>query len=194
MNTETVVTMCERLARKMGRPQHYEDLLSEGVLKCLEVLRDTPNTHPANVYRAAKRRMHDYINFDCHGLSVPASDAARAIARGNDPEGREDYSGSGLEALKAALTAEPAEYEDDTYCGNSATPEQVLIEKQTSHALTAIINKHLTAEDAEIIIMRYFEEHTQDEVANLLSVSQKSVSIREKKALGKIRLQTCNNL
>lgn len=194
MNTEKVVTMCERLARRMGRPQHYDDLVSEGVLKSLELLHDTPNTHPANVYRAAKRRMHDYLNFDCHGLSLPASDAARTIARGNDTEGRDDYSERGLEALRSVLTVEPQEYEDELHCGKDATPEQLLIEKQTSHALTAIISKHLTEDEAEIIILRYFEEATQEEVANLFSLSQKSVSIREKKALRKIRLQACNNL
>ena len=194
MNTDTIVTMCERLARRMGRPQHYEDLVSEGILKCLEILRETPDTHPANVYRAAKKRMQDYIHFDCHGLSVPASDAARSISRGNDTTDREDYSEKGIEALKVALSAESLEYDDDTTCGNHATPEQLLIDKQTSHALTAIINNHLTDEEAEIIILRFFEEATQEEVADLFSLSQKSVSIREKKALRKIRLHACNNL
>jgi RNA polymerase sigma factor (sigma-70 family) len=194
VNTDSIVTMCERLARKTGRPQHYEDLVSEGVLKSLEVLQDTPDTHPANVYRAARRRMYDYINFDCHGLSVPASDAARSIARGNDTTDRDDYSERGLEALRAVLTVEVTKYEDDLHCGKEATPEEILIEKQTSNALTKIINNYLTDAEAEIIILRYFEEATQEEVADLFSLSQKSVSIREKKALRKIRLQICNNL
>jgi RNA polymerase sigma factor (sigma-70 family) len=191
---EDVVTMCERLARKIGRPQHYEDLVSEGILKSLELLADAPDTHPANVYRAARKRMYDYLAFDCHGLSVPASDAARAVARGNDITDRDDYSERGIEALKAALTVEPLEYDDDIYCGMDATPEQLLIDKQTSHALTEIINEHLTEEEAEIIILRFFEEATQEEVADLFSLSQKSVSIREKKALRKIRIHACNNL
>lgn len=194
MDTETIVTMCERLARKMGRPQHYDDLLSEGILKSLEVLHVTPDTHPANLYRAAKKRMHDYLHFDCHSLSVPASDAARAVARGNDPTDRGDYSKRGLEALKAALTTEVVGYEDDAQCSNSATPEQVLIDKQTSQTLTELINECLTEAEAEVIILRYFEGATQEEVADLFSLSQKSVSLREKKALKKLQLQVCNNL
>jgi RNA polymerase sigma factor (sigma-70 family) len=138
--------------------------------------------------------MYDYINFDCHGLSVPASDAARAVARGNDTADREDYSERGLEALRAALTLEPIEYEDDLHCSKDATPEEILIDKQTSQTLTNIINNCLTDAEAEIIILRYFEEATQEEVADLFSLSQKSVSIREKKALRKIRLHICNNL
>ena len=194
MNTETVVIMCERLARKMGRPQHYEDLLSEGVLKSLEVLHDTPDTHPANVYRAARKRMYDYVNFDCHGLSVPASDAARAVARGNDTSEREDYSERGLELLRATLDSEWSEYDEDFTESYLPTAEEALINKNTGEALTKLILEVLTDDEAYIIILRYFEEATQDEVADLYGLSQQAVSLKEGKALRKLRLRLCNIL
>ena len=194
MNTETVVTMCERLARKMGRPQHYEDLVSEGVLKSLELLHDTPDTHPANVYRAARKRMYDYVNFDCHGLSVPASDAARAVARGNDTSEREDYSERGLELLRATLDSEWSEYDEDFTESYLPTAEETLINKDTGETLTRMILEALTDDESQIIILRYFEEATQDEVADLYGLTQQAVSLREVRALRKLRLRVCNIL
>lgn len=194
MNTETVVTMCERLARKMGRPQHYEDLVSEGVLKSLEVLDDTPDTHPANVYRAARKRMYDYVNFDCHGLSVPASDAARAVARGNDTSERDDYSERGLELLRATLDSEWGEYDEDFMESYLPTAEETLINKDTGETLTRMILEALTDDESQIIILRYFEEATQDEVADLYGLTQQAVSLREVRALRKLRLRVCNIL
>ena len=194
MNTETVVTMCERLARKMGRPQHYEDLVSEGVLKSLEVLDDTPDTHPANVYRAARKRMYDYVNFDCHGLSVPASDAARAVARGNDTSERDDYSERGLELLRATLDSEWGEYDEDFTESYLPTAEETLINKDTGETLTRMILEALTDDESQIIILRYFEEATQDEVADLYGMSRQAVSLREIRALRKLRLRLCNIL
>jgi RNA polymerase sigma factor (sigma-70 family) len=194
VNTETVVTMCERLARKMGRPQHYEDLVSEGVLKSLEVLDDTPDTHPANVYRAARKRMYDYVNFDCHGLSVPASDAARAVARGNDTSERDDYSERGLELLRATLDSEWGEYDEDFMESYLPTAEETLINKDTGETLTRMILEALTDDESQIIILRYFEEATQDEVADLYEMSRQAVSLREIRALRKLRLRLCNIL
>lgn len=194
MNTETVVTMCERLARKLGRPQHYEDLVSEGIVKSLELLLDTPDTHPANVYRAARKRMYDYIHFDCHGLTVPASDAARSIARGNDTNDRDDYSERGLELLRTTLSSEWGEYDEDLLESYLPTAEETLINKDTGETLTRLILEVLTDDEASIIILRYFEEATQDEVADLYGLSQQAVSLKESKALRKLRIQVCNIL
>jgi RNA polymerase sigma factor (sigma-70 family) len=194
MTIEDTVIMCERLARKTGRPQHYEDLVSEGVLKSLEVLHETPDTHPANVYRAARKRMYDYINFDCHGLSVPASDAARSIARGNDTTDRDDYSERGLELLRATLDSEWGEYDEDFVESYLPTAEETLINKDTGETLTRLIFEVLTEDEADLIILRYFEEATQDEVADLYGMTQQAVSLRESRALRKLKIRLCNIL
>lgn len=194
MTNLEVIKLCKRLARKIGRPQHYEDLVSEGVLKSLEVLHETPDTHPANVYRAARKRMYDYIKFDCHGLSVPASDAARSIARGNDATDREDYSERGLELLRTTLSSEWGEYEDELVESYLPTAEETLINKDTGETLTRLIFEVLTEDEADIVILRYFEEATQDEVSDMYQVSRQAVSLKEKKALRKLRLRLCNIL
>jgi len=54
MEMNDIVIMCERLARKFNRPQHYDDMVSEGILKVYELLGKDPETHPANLYRESR--------------------------------------------------------------------------------------------------------------------------------------------
>lgn len=194
MNTETIVTMCERLAYKFNRPQHYEDMAGEGILKCLEMLDENPEEHPANLYREAKRRMYDYANFDCHGLAIPASDAARAVARGNDTAGRDDYSERGLDLLREALGSDWGSYEEDVLEGSCKTGEDSAIESDLARVVSDAIVSVLDDEEAQLVTLRYFEDATQDEVSLLMGMSQQAMSLREKKALRKLRLALCNIL
>lgn len=194
MEMTEIVTMCERLSRKFNRPHHHEDLVSEGILKVYELLEKDPETHPANLYREARRRMYDYLNFDCNGLSVPASDTARTVSRTGDVGQGSSWSQEATENLKRALSADWGEYDDDMTDGNHATPEEILIDKQTNQVLTNIINKVLTEDEAELVILRYFEDATQEEVADLYGLTRQGVSLREKKALRKLKFQVCNIL
>jgi RNA polymerase sigma factor (sigma-70 family) len=169
-------------------------MVSEGVLKVYELLEKDPETHPANLYREARRRMYDYLNFDCNGLSVPASDTARTVSRTGDVGQGSSWSQEATENLKRALSADWGEYDDDMTDGNHATPEEILIDKQTNQVLTNIINKVLTEDEAELVILRYFEDATQEEVADLYGLTRQGVSLREKKALRKLKFQVCNIL
>lgn len=187
MQMTEIVTMCDRLSRKFNRPHHHEDLVSEGVLKVYELLRKDPETHPASLYREARRRMYDYLNFDCNGLSVPASDTARTVSRTGEAGQGSSWSDAATENLKAALSAEWGEYDDDMTRGEHATPEEILIEKQTNQRLTDLIGKVLSEEEAELVILRFFEDATQSEVANLFGLTQQSIALREKKALRKLK-------
>jgi RNA polymerase sigma factor (sigma-70 family) len=78
--------------------------------------------------------------------------------------------------------------------GDHATPEEILIDKQTNQVLTNIINKVLTEDEAELVILRYFEDATQEEVADIFGLSQQGAGLREKKALRKLKFQVCNIL
>jgi RNA polymerase sigma factor (sigma-70 family) len=52
----------------------------------------------------------------------------------------------------------------------------------------------LTEDEADLIILRYFEEATQDEVADLYGMTQQAVSLRESRALRKLKIHLCNIL
>ena len=194
MDTEEIMKLCERLARRFNQPHHYDDMVSEGVLKCLDMLSSNKEEHPAKIYREAKRRMHDYINFDCHGLTVPASDAARATVRGNDTSDRDDYSERGLELLREALNSEWGSYEEDILEGDHKTGEELTIEHDLAKVVNQAVASSLDEEETQVIALRYFEDATQDEVSVIMGLSQQGVSLREKKALRKLRLALCNIL
>ena len=83
MNTEEMMKMCRSLAYKYNSPNQFDDLVSEGMLECLEQV-DQGNTHGANLRRMANRAMHDYINIKTLAVSVPLSEPARSLARGTD--------------------------------------------------------------------------------------------------------------
>ena len=51
------------------------------------------------------------------------------------------------------------------------------------------IIKDLSTKEKKIIILRYFRDYTQGDVANLLGVSQVQISRLENKILKKIRLK-----
>ena len=52
----------------------------------------------------------------------------------------------------------------------------------------------MTEDEAELVILRFFEDATQDEVADVFGLTRQGVSLREKKALRKLKFHVCNNL
>ena len=64
MNDKEIMGMCKKLAYRYNSEAHREDMMQEGILVCYEVLAEEPDAHPAKLYRAAKSRMHDYLNID----------------------------------------------------------------------------------------------------------------------------------
>ena len=63
-------------------------------------------------------------------------------------------------------------------------------EKLDKMMLKKIIGE-LSPRDRKIILLRYFADKTQSEVARVLSVSQVQISRLESKILGKIRSEYC---
>ncbi len=63
-------------------------------------------------------------------------------------------------------------------------------EKLDKMMLKKIINE-LSPRDKKIILLRYFADKTQSEVARVLSVSQVQISRLESKILGRIRSEYC---
>ena len=70
--------------------------------------------------------------------------------------------------------------------GNASDPEK---EKLLNHILLEELLSSLTEQERLLIRMRYFEDHTQIEVAGEMGISQVQVSRMEKKILAKLRRQ-----
>ena len=58
-------------------------------------------------------------------------------------------------------------------------------------AITKLI-ENLIPRDKEIILLRYFKDKTQNDVAKILGISQVQVSRIEKKILSKMRMELAN--
>ncbi len=81
------------------------------------------------------------------------------------------------------------EGEDSTQMLIEKISDDKSIEKQMDYFLLFSIIKQLSSRDKKIIILRYFRDKTQREIAEILGVSQVQVSRLETKILNQIKLK-----
>ena len=81
------------------------------------------------------------------------------------------------------------EGEDSTQMLIEKIPDDNPIDKQMDYFLLLNIIKELPSRDKKIIILRYFRDKTQREIADILGVSQVQVSRLESKILNQIKIK-----
>ena len=194
MESKEIIKMCEKIAYKYNRPEDFEDIVQEAVLACYEVLAVKDEPHPAELYRAAQKRAYDYVNFDTHGLTIPASDTARSVSRKGEAGESSSWSDEAVDHLTMVLHSEWGEYDDEMVDGDYKNPEELLIDKQTHSELLETLCDVLSERELKIIRLRYFEDMTQDEVAEEFGVVQSTIKKWEDKALNTVKKRLCNNL
>lgn len=187
MGGEEIVSMCEKLAGRYKSPQHYDDLVSEGILACYEALAEDEDAHPAHLWRMASRRMYDYLNIDTAPLSVPKSDTARKVARGSG-EHTGHYSDSGIRNLEEALRGDVVGL-DDFMAFVPDHAEEYERKDFIGYVITVAIET-LSYEEMFLVKRRYFDGMTQEELAIEDDTTKMTISRREAAALEKLR----NNL
>jgi RNA polymerase sigma factor (sigma-70 family) len=178
MNENDIIKMCQRLAKKYKDPQEYDDLVSEGVMRCLE-LKNKGESKKNLFYTHAAFAMNDYYNIKRHSVNVPVQAKAKSMSQEDEIKSWTDL------AMHNVLYSETVELDESC----SATPS-VEIEYEKKEWLRYLKSKMvevLDEEELKIIDMRYFSNMTQDDVANRLGKHQKWVSRKEIKALKKIR-------
>ena len=177
MNTDEIITMCERLARKYRNPSVFDDLVSEGVLAVYERLADKSDEYPASLYRRANKAMHDYINIKSKAVTIPLSNMSTQVSKGKD-WGNQTYSKGGKETLSEALSSTTVCF-DETFMVE--VPDCTDTYERKDFREKAM--KNLNERESEVIRLRYFIGLTQDEVCEMYEVSRQQVSIWEKSAL-----------
>jgi RNA polymerase sigma factor (sigma-70 family) len=178
MNENDIIKMCQRLAKKYKDPQEYDDLVSEGVLKALEVVAKG-KTDKNLLYSYIQGAMNEYYNIRKHTVHVPVQDKAKRFSVENDP-----YNWTEI-AMFNVLYSETAELDE-----NSSTTPSVEIEYEQKEWIRYIKKKMievLDEEELKIIDMRYFSNMTQDDVSKHMSHNQVWVHRKEKEALRKIK-------
>ena len=104
-----------------------------------------------------------------------------------------------LEPQETVFIMDSCKYPVSIYDSNDDNSKSLIDKLQTSEnedekldkmMLKKIINE-LSPRDKKIILLRYFADKTQSEVARVLSVSQVQISRLESKILGRIRSEYC---
>jgi len=181
MRSKEILKMCRSLARKYNDPQEYEDLVSEGVIACLELL-ESGETNKNALYTRAAFIMNDYYNIKRSPVYVPIQGKAKGMSSDDDISGWTET------AMHNALYGESVEIEEHTL--QVPSTEELYERKEWLARVQTIALTCLTQEEWSIIKMRYWEDMTQDEVATVLCKNKMWVSRKERSALDKI----CNNL
>jgi RNA polymerase sigma factor (sigma-70 family) len=187
MKPETIMMMCEGLARRYKNPNHYDDLVGEGVLQCYEILAEDPKSHPAKLYREANRRMHDYLNLDVFPVAIPASDVSRRLSRNIDTEefGDHTWSEDGINYLRNILSSEIIPF--DTASLFNETVEENYEEMDFYNKLNEQIELQLDEDERLLLHMKFVESMTQVDMGDFFGISQPAIVLRETKIFSKLR-------
>ena len=179
--------MCEGLARRYKNPNHYDDLVGEGVLQCYEILAEDPKPHPAKLYREANRRMHDYLNLDVFPVAIPASDVSRRLSRDIDADefGDTNWSEDGINYLRNILSSEIIPF--DTASLFNETVEENYEETDFYNKLNTQIELQLGEDERLLLHMKFVENMTQVDMGDFFGISQPAIVLRETKIFSKLR-------
>ena len=188
MNSSEIVSLCKSLAGRYRNQNHYDDLVSVGVLCCYEL--KAKDCDDRDVYVSSVRTaMNDYINIKVKTVNTPSTWASRraskAVSSGSDVGSLTGVAKGTFVSLMAAM-ADVTEGvgEDTAFTKDHATP----FEDQPYHKhVASVAEKTLDATEVLIVKMRYFEDMTQDVVAEVMGTNQRWVSRHETSALSKLR-------
>lgn len=183
------IRMCEYLARRFKRPDQFEDLRQEGLLAIYEMLAEKPATEDIQLFVAARKRMHDYLNIDCLPFTVPKSDVVRRLVRDADANlanVQHTWTDLAVEHLRSVLKSEQVSGED---VGKSEpSSEDTYVKLEFWRKLDELLDKELTSDEQTLLYMRYEEDMTDEEVAEFFGLKTHSAIVkREAKLIAKVR-------
>jgi RNA polymerase sigma factor (sigma-70 family) len=177
MNNKDILNMCRSLARKYNDPQEYDDLISEGVVKCLELIAEGKKDRNL-LYSHAQAAMNEYYNIARSPVKIPKSNQAKSMMPDDDVDGWTAV------ALQQALYGETVEYEE--YMSQVPSTEDLYEHKEWLAFVTTLAVTNLPKEEWDLLKMRFWEDMTQQEVADVLQISQQAMQKREKLVLFKL--------
>ena len=188
ISNEDLINMCRKLAHKYNRPNDFDDIVSEGAIVCLELRAEDPEVHPAKLYREANRAMHDYINLSLQPVSIPKHNVARRLSHDINDEDIGNMSEGGANWLRNILSSEAVSYEEFS----SSIPDHAEEYEKADYEnyVLTVAEQHLSLEEWRILRLRFWEDMSQQEVADAISSTQRQVSRIESKAIETL----CNNL
>ena len=183
MNTEEMMKMCRSLAYKYNSPNQFDDLVSEGMLECLEQV-DQGNTHGANLRRMANRAMHDYMNLKNLPVTVPVTTATRSLAR--DAEDNSTMSREGVTKLHQAINSTSTPLESVEIVDEDSDPAVVYEKKQDLLSVIRAARNVLSEDEWELLSGRYLREKTISDLATIWSTNDTDIRRRVERCIIKV--------
>ena len=177
MRSEEILKMCRSLARKYNDPQEYDDLISEGVI-CVLDLMAKGEKRKSVLHKSAAVVMNEYYNIKRSPVYIPVQGKAKGMGADDDVDGWTAV------ALQQALYGESVEYEE--YMSQVPSTEDLYEHKEWLAFVTALAITNLPKEEWDLLKMRFWEDMTQKEVADVLQISQQAMQKREKLILSKL--------
>lgn len=180
MNTNEIVTMCERLSRKYKRRDLSDDLVSEALVAVYGRLEVNPEDYPASLYRIANKAMHDYINIKSKPVYIPKTRTAESLSKGVSYDGQ-THSEKGKKLLEEALNSTSVSAENSYSLATQDCSEDYEDKEFIDKAMAV-----LTERERDVIHKLYFLDFSQADVGKFYGVSQKAVSNWESEAILKM--------
>ena len=153
MTNKEILDMCRRLASKYRNAQEYDDLVSTGVVKCLEARSEGVN-EPSLLYHQARRVMHDYINMRKSPVSYPKGRRAREAAKGD--------------------TTHYVSLNDDENTTEVESAEDVYGSYELKNILQ-VLGKVLTPEEREVMVALWNNNNNLTDAGQSLGKSKQSI-------------------
>jgi len=148
MNNQDILNMCKRLASKYYSHQDYDDIVSEGVVLCLN-MRAEGIKEPSKLYYSARTAMYEFVNVGMSKLSYPKGRGGR-VASDDDV----------FEYVDAQEEQIPAE---DIF-GSYELKDSI-----------EVLKKELSAKEWRLFIVLYNNNNNLTEASKVLNVSRQAV-------------------
>tara|TARA_R110000744_G_scaffold101591_1_gene195840 strand:+ start:299 stop:862 length:564 start_codon:yes stop_codon:yes gene_type:complete len=171
--------MCDRLKYKYPQFGKRDDLKSEAILAVYERLHSHPDSHPAELYNAARLAMSDFINLKDRAIPLPVNPTTRAVAT-KQKVPKSAYAESGILAIEETLQP-TTEYIEGEFANTKDCTEKYEFTEFVTKAMELLTSKERT-----LITMRYFKHKTQAEVSKIMGVTQQAIALQESSALSKM--------
>ena len=148
MDNQEILDMCRRLASKYYNHQDYDDIVSEGVVLCLN-MRAEGIIEPHKMYYRARDEMSNYLNVRSSNLSYPKSRAGRKAVKDDS-----------IEYVDAEEEQIPAEDLFGSY--------------ELKNSIEAL-KKHLSKREWEVFVCLHNNNNNLTHTSNALGVSKQAI-------------------
>jgi len=182
---EKYMKLCKKLASKYRSPWWQDDLISEGLVAIYSELEKNPKSE--RVGQVAKDAMWDYANLKTKPVTVPNTEEAHIILRG-DSDWMEKYSDYDEKTIAWLTLVLKGSHES---VGDKEIPvdgyDKDAVNKEVIEVLFELAEETLEGRNLELFLLYYKEGIGQPELAYTYGISQQGVGKNLQRSCERVR-------